>query len=83
MALNRQMLWRMLGASHPIDAHELDSRALADRGGSADAREGVTSFLEKRSPRFPDRVSSDLPRFYPWWRARPFTPLGSAAMPPA
>ena len=79
VALNRQMLWRMLGASHPIDAHELDSRALADRGASADAREGISSFLEKRSPRFPDRVSSDLPQFYPWWPPRPFTPLNAAA----
>ena len=75
VALNRQLLWRMLGASHPMDAHELDSRVLADRGASADAREGVTAFLEKRPPRFPDRVSADLPEFYPWWRERAFTLL--------
>jgi enoyl-CoA hydratase/carnithine racemase len=61
VALNRQMLWRMLGASHPEQAHLLDSRALAERGASADVREGVTAFLEKRPPVFPDRVSSGLP----------------------
>jgi enoyl-CoA hydratase/carnithine racemase len=76
VALNRQMLWQMLGADHPMAAHELDSRALAARGGSADAREGVDAFLEKRAASFPDRVSADLPDFYPWWPARPVEPPG-------
>ncbi len=67
VALTRQMLWRMLGAEHPMDAHRVDSRAIFTRGASADAREGVTAFLEKRAAKFPDRVSSDMPPFFPWW----------------
>lgn len=63
VALTRAMLWRMLGAPHPMDAHRIDSRAIWDRGRSADAREGVASFLEKRAATFPDRVSADLPRW--------------------
>lgn len=73
VALNRQMLWRMLGADHPMSAHELDSWLGQSRGASADAKEGVTAFLEKRSAAFPDKVSTDLPAGYPWWKARPFT----------
>jgi enoyl-CoA hydratase/carnithine racemase len=76
VALTRQMLWRMLGADHPMVAHRLDSRAVQARGKSEDAKEGVTSFLEKRPATFPDRVSTDMPDFYPWWPAQPFTPLG-------
>jgi enoyl-CoA hydratase/carnithine racemase len=76
VALTRQMLWRMLGADHPMVAHRLDSRAVQARGKSDDAKEGVTSFLEKRSAKFPNRVSTDMPDFYPWWPAQPFTPLG-------
>jgi len=75
VALTRQMFWRMLGADHPMAAHQLDSRAVQARGVSGDAREGVTAFLEKRPARFPDRVSADLPDFFPWWADRPFTPL--------
>ncbi|MFC4670881.1 crotonase/enoyl-CoA hydratase family protein [Seohaeicola nanhaiensis] len=67
VALTRQMLWRMAGADHPMMAHRLDSRGVYVRGRMADAREGVTSFLEKRAPRFTDRVSTDMPDFYPWW----------------
>jgi enoyl-CoA hydratase/carnithine racemase len=78
VAVARQMLWRMLGADHPLEAHRVDSRAMIERGRSADAAEGITAFLEKRAARFPDRVSADLPASYPWWGERPWTPLGAA-----
>lgn len=77
VALNRQMLWRMLGAEHPMAAHVVDSRAMQARGASEDAKEGITAFLEKRPAAFPDRVSVDMPDFYPWWPSRPFRPLDS------
>ena len=66
IAATRAMLWRMLGTAHPIEAHRLDSRMVWARGGSADAKEGVTSFLEKRAANYTDRVSTDLPHFAPW-----------------
>jgi enoyl-CoA hydratase/carnithine racemase len=65
VALGRRMLWTMLGAEHPMEAHRADSRAMFARGQSADAREGVTAFLEKRPPSFPDRVSDGLPELFP------------------
>ncbi|TML96277.1 MAG: enoyl-CoA hydratase [Actinobacteria bacterium] len=65
VALARRMLWTMLGAAHPMDAHRADSRAMFARGQSDDAREGVTSFLEKRPARFTDRVSDGLPEIFP------------------
>jgi enoyl-CoA hydratase/carnithine racemase len=65
VAVGRRLLWDMLGASHPLEAHRADSRAMFARGQSADAREGVTAFLEKRAARFPDRVSDGLPELYP------------------
>jgi enoyl-CoA hydratase/carnithine racemase len=67
VALIRQMLWRMLGADHPMEAHRLDSLGMWYTGRSADAREGVTSVLEKRPPHFTGRPSKDMPPFYPWW----------------
>jgi len=67
VALIRQMLWRMLGADHPREAHRIDSLGMWHTGRSADAHEGVTSFLEKRLPRFTGRPSKDMPPFYPWW----------------
>ena len=67
VALTRQMLWRGLGFRSPMDAHKVDSRAILSRGRSGDAKEGVTSFLEKRTPAYPDRVSGDMPDFFPWW----------------
>ena len=66
VVLTRQMMWRMLGAAHPIEAHRLDSRLVWSRGGSADAQEGVASFLEKRPASYSDKVSTDLPHFSPW-----------------
>jgi enoyl-CoA hydratase/carnithine racemase len=66
VALARRMMWTMLGASHPMEAHRADSRAMFARGRSADAIEGVTSFLEKRDPNFTDRVSDGLPDILPW-----------------
>jgi len=74
VALARQMMWRLLGADHPMEAHRLDSRCLDWTGRSADAYEGVTSFLEKRRPRFTQRPSTDMPPFYPWWPERRFEP---------
>ncbi|WP_372614653.1 crotonase/enoyl-CoA hydratase family protein [Aquicoccus sp.] len=68
IALTRQMMWRMAGADHPMQAHRIDSRAIAARSSSGDAAEGVASFLEKRPPAFSDRVSRDMPGFYPWWQ---------------
>lgn len=67
VALARKMLWRMLGAEHPMLAHRVDSRAMFSRGQSADVVEGVTSFLEKRPARFSDRVSEGLPEVFPDW----------------
>jgi hypothetical protein len=60
-------MWRMLAASHPMEAHRAESRALHERNRSADAREGVASFLEKRTANFPDRVPRDLPNIWPNW----------------
>jgi len=72
VALARQMLWRMLGADHPMEAHKVDSRAIYYTGRSADAAEGITSFLEKRPAKFTDKPSSAMPEFYPWWEDRNF-----------
>jgi enoyl-CoA hydratase/carnithine racemase len=72
IALIRQMMWRGLGMNHPMEAHRIDSRAILSRGRSADVAEGVKSFLEKRPPRFVDRVSADMPDFFPWWDEPPY-----------
>ena len=73
VALSRQMLWRMLGANHPMQAHRVDSRAIQLRGRSADAHEGVTSFLEKRPANFSDSVAASLPDVFPEWQDPQFS----------
>jgi enoyl-CoA hydratase/carnithine racemase len=65
VAMTRRLMWTLLGAPHPMSAHRADSRGMFLRGQSADAREGVTSFLEKRQANFPDRVSEGLPDLFP------------------
>jgi enoyl-CoA hydratase/carnithine racemase len=72
VALARQMMWRMLGADHPMEAHKVDSRGIFTLGASADVAEGIAAFKEKRAPRFAMRASSDMPEFYPWWQERRF-----------
>jgi enoyl-CoA hydratase/carnithine racemase len=72
VALARRLMWRMLGAEHPMIAHRADSRGMVARGQSADAVEGITAFLEKRSASFPDRVSEGLPDIMPGWSAPEF-----------
>jgi enoyl-CoA hydratase/carnithine racemase len=72
VALSRQMLWRMAGADHPMEAHKVDSRGILAMGASPDVKEGIASFMEKRAPRFGMKPSTDMPAFYPWWEERPF-----------
>ena len=72
-ALIRQMMWKMLGADHPMEAHKVDSRFIYELGRGNDAKEGVNSFLEKRPPEFPNKVSKDMPDYYPWWDEKEFS----------
>jgi enoyl-CoA hydratase/carnithine racemase len=72
VALTRQMLWRLSAARDPMEAHRIDSRAIFTRGMGPDAAEGVTSFLEKRTPHYPMEVSKDMPGFFPWWQEMPY-----------
>ena len=67
VAMTRAMLWRLSAQTHPMAAHRVDSRAIYRLSRSADAREGIQSFLEKRPPSYPNRVGADMPDFYPWW----------------
>ncbi|HUJ87190.1 MAG TPA: crotonase/enoyl-CoA hydratase family protein [Burkholderiales bacterium] len=73
VALARQMMWRMLGADHPMEAHKVDSRGIFELGRSPDVAEGIAAFRQKRAPRFGMRVSRDMPPFYPWWNEREFS----------
>lgn len=73
VALCRQLLWKMAGADHPMEAHKIDSKALWWIFQQPDAREGVMSFLEKRQPNFVMKPSTDMPDFYPWWHSRFFS----------
>jgi enoyl-CoA hydratase/carnithine racemase len=67
IAMTRQMLWRMMGANHPIEAHRMDSRAIWYRGRQEDAKEGIVSFLEKRPADYANKVSSDMPDLHQWF----------------
>lgn len=68
VALSRKMMWQGLSMLVPMEAHRVDSRGVYARGRSDDAREGVSSFLEKREPNYPDRVSTGMPEWFPWWK---------------
>lgn len=72
LAVTRAMMWRMLGEGHPMAAHRIDSRAVHARGQSDDGNEGVASFFEKRPAVFPDRISANMPAFFPWWEEPDF-----------
>jgi len=72
VAMTRAMMWRLAAADHPMEAHKIDSRAIYRLSRGADAKEGIASFLEKRRPAYPGKVTEDMPDFYPWWDARPY-----------
>src|SRR3954470_232275 len=72
VALIRQMMWRMLGADDPMEAHKVDRRGIYTRGRSDDVKEGVVSFLEKRPAKFTNTVSKDMPSYFPWWDEREY-----------
>lgn len=69
VAMTRAMMWRLPSGDHPMEAHKIDSRAIYRLSRGADSKEGIASFLEKRAPDYPAKVSEDMPDFYPWWDA--------------
>jgi enoyl-CoA hydratase/carnithine racemase len=73
VALIRQMLWRLSALDHPMEAHKIDSRGIYSRGASDDVKEGVMAFLEKRPAKFPQKVSKDMPEYFPWWGPRQYS----------
>jgi enoyl-CoA hydratase/carnithine racemase len=73
IALIRQMMWRLTALDHPMEAHKIDSRGIYSRGASADVKEGVVAFLEKRPAKFPQNVSTDMPPYFPWWSERKYS----------
>ncbi len=72
VAMTRAMMWRLMNADHPMEAHKIDSRAIYTLSRGKDAQEGIASFLEKRAPEYPGKVSEDMPDFYPWWDERDY-----------
>ena len=73
IALIRQMMWKGLGMDHPMEAHKVDSRGIYSRGASPDVKEGVVAFLQKRAAKFPQKVSADMPPYFPWWQPRKYS----------
>ncbi|WP_298301599.1 crotonase/enoyl-CoA hydratase family protein [uncultured Erythrobacter sp.] len=72
VAMTRAMMWRLMNTDHPMEAHKIDSRSIYRLSRGADAKEGIASFLEKRAPNYPGKVTQDMPDFYPWWEDRPY-----------
>ena len=72
VAMTRAMMWRLMNTDHPMEAHKIDSRAIYRLSRGSDAKEGIASFLEKRRPIYPGKVSEDMPDFYPWWDEREY-----------
>lgn len=72
VAMTRAMMWRLMSADHPMEAHKIDSRAIYRLSRGNDAKEGIASFLDKRKPVYPGKVSADMPDFYPWWPQREY-----------
>ncbi len=72
VAYNRNLLWKMAGVDHPMEAYKLDSRGMRALGAAPDAKEGVASFLEKRAPKFTNSAATAMPDYYSWWRQRVF-----------
>jgi enoyl-CoA hydratase/carnithine racemase len=70
VSMTRAMMWRLMNTDHPMEAHKIDSRSIYRLSRGKDAKEGIASFLEKRAPQYPGKVSEDMPDFYPWWEDR-------------